>query len=115
LKDWLINEKRIDAAQLLIRVDPDAGPAIIPKLMELLTTPGSSRTQVAAANVLATLGTKARAAVPTLSKAIASPDPNVRSAAGKALFAIDPQAASRAGLKENDGYVTPPSRHAPGG
>jgi HEAT repeat protein len=107
LMDWVKNGRRIDAARLLILIEPGSGPAVVPTVIEIFSTDASPGTRTVAADILKTLGPKARAAVPALSRALADTNPHIRRLAAKALLAIDPEAAARAGVKDSFDYAKP--------
>jgi hypothetical protein len=74
------------------------GALAVPRLAGALHGP-SARQRCMAAAVLARIGKDARGAVSSLEQALRDEDRAVREAAAKALRAIDPEAAARAGVR----------------
>jgi HEAT repeat protein len=90
------DEAGVAAAQAVAMIDPR--PECVPPLVRGLKAP-DSRLRMRAAGVLWKLGQLGRDAVPALEAAATrDPDAMVRQQAGKALRAIDPDAANRAGV-----------------
>jgi HEAT repeat protein len=79
------------------RLGPGASAAV-PAILHLAQEGNDHRLRPLALQTLGTFGPAARDAVPTLVAATQDPEPMVRLQAGNALWAIDPAAASRAGV-----------------
>jgi HEAT repeat protein len=96
LKDPDVVKRREAVRELGARTAEALG--VVPALTEVLLD-ASAYVRHDAAVVLAKFGAEARAAIPALTLSLKDKDRRVRAAAGKALKKIDPQAASRAGIR----------------
>ena len=98
------SEVRFWAAGALKTIDPEvaskvgADTATLPAVLKWLQHPDPSIRR-AAVETLAKLGKLAQPAVPAVLAALGDRDPDVREEAGKALKAIDLEAAAKAGVK----------------
>ena len=95
---------RQHAAESLWRIDPKQAPVIVGALIEPLDNPNATSANLFSvtqgAKLLGEIGTDARSAVPSLIKLLKHPYPPASSAAAKALVQIDPEAAAKAGVRE---------------
>jgi HEAT repeat protein len=88
---------RANAADTLAQIQAEAD-LVVPTLIKYLKDP-EPMVQEHAASALAWFGNDARPAVPALIDLLKNPDANVKTSAAQALKAIDPQAATNAGLQ----------------
>ena len=96
LKDPEVVKRREAVRELGARTAE--APRLVPLLTEALRD-GSAYVRHDAALALGKLGAAARSAASALTAALKDRDRSVRTAAGKALKNIDPQAASKAGIR----------------
>ena len=97
-------EVRQRAAESLWSIDPKQAPVIVEALLEPLDNPNATSANLFSVTqgtkLLGEIGPEARNAVPSLIKLLNHPYPPASSAAAKALVQIDPDAAAKAGVKE---------------
>ncbi|MDB6111642.1 MAG: repeat-containing protein [Pedosphaera sp.] len=94
------NNVRFCACDALWKIDPKQVPIIVGALTELLKDPRSGSYHLElAAQLLEKIGPAADNALPALFPLLKRPETEVRTAAAKALKAIDPGAAAKVGAK----------------
>jgi hypothetical protein len=94
------NNVRFSACDALWKIDPKQVAIIVGALTELLKDPRSGSYHLElAAQLLGKIGPAAGNALPALFPLLKRPEIEVRTAAAKALKAIDPEAAAKAGVK----------------
>ncbi len=91
---------RQQAAESLWRIDREQAPVIVDALIEPLDDPADLFSVLQGAKLLGEIGPEARRAVPSLINLLKHPYPPASNAVAKALVQIDPEAAAKAGVRE---------------